>query len=368
MAKTMAVPPTYAPIPSAIHPHHAAVNASTAVWAEKFGIGSTELRRRLVRQDIGTFAARILPEGQDEVVSLLADFVLWLFGVDDGYCEEGELGHRPGELAGVLQRLVRVAQNPEAPFLLDDSLANGLRNLRLRVSRYGTVGQTARWVDALREYYLSVAWEAEFRRTKTVPDLNDYTLMRLYDGATTVVFPLLEMGHEYELQSHERDQEAVRAAGEMASLIITWDNDIFSHHKESRGSGYYLNVIRVLTHEYGLSQRQALTMAIAQRDRVMVLFLRLREALLEQASPQLRQYLHSLGTFIRGSQDWGISSLRYTTPEDPASLPSTFRETPTDASDEPLDIPAISWWWNLLPPSTAPQGYQAPRQAEPVPA
>jgi hypothetical protein len=109
-------------------------------------------------------------------------------------------------------------------------------------------------------------------------------------------------------------------------------------------------VLRVLEYEHGIPPEEALRRAVAQRDRVTCLFLRLRDELAVTGSPQLRQYLENLGTFIRGAQDWGISSHRYTTPEDPAALPSTFRDTPTDDSDEPLDIPAIAWWWDV--PST----------------
>ncbi|GAA0667182.1 hypothetical protein GCM10010193_18470 [Kitasatospora atroaurantiaca] len=349
------VPPIFSPYSPAIHPRHEVIDRRTAAWADAFDIGSPELRSQLIKHDIGTFAARILPEGREEVVGILADFVLWLFGVDDGFCEEGELGSRPGELLGALSRLLRVAQNPEAPMLLEDSLASGLRDLRRRISAYGTAGQVARWVDALREYFLSVVWEAEHRSRGTVPDLNDYTLMRIYDGATSVVLPLLEMGHGYELQPHERDQTSVRAAAEMAYFIICWDNDLFSYHKESRTGRYYLNVIRVLEHAHGVTPDEALSTAIAHRDRVLCLFVRLCDSLRRQGSPQLRQYLDSLEAFIRGAQDWGISSLRYTTPDDPADLPEAFRETPTDDSQEPLDIPAIAWWWDLLPRESSSQ-------------
>ncbi|GAA3371641.1 hypothetical protein GCM10020367_23120 [Streptomyces sannanensis] len=351
MGPELIVPPIFTPIPPAIHPRHAEVDVQTAAWAETFRIGSEELRGKLVTQDIGTFSARILPEGREEVVSLLADFVLWLFGVDDGHCEEGELGHRPGDLAGMLHCLLRVAQNPEASMLENDPLAAGLRDLRIRVDRYGTAGQAARWIDALREYFFSVVWEASHRRAGTVPDLNDYTLMRLYDGATSVVLPMLEMGYGYELQPHEREKTAVRAATEMASFIITWDNDIFSYHKEARSTGYWLNALRVLERENGLTPDEALDLAISQRDRVMLLFMRLKDHLSEQGSPQLRQYLDSLACFIRGAQDWGITSVRYTTPDDPANIPSVFRDTPTDDSSEPLDIPCVSWWWDLVPDS-----------------
>ncbi|MFJ6651119.1 selina-4(15),7(11)-diene synthase [Streptomyces sp. NPDC091290] len=354
MPSELIVPPLFSPIPPAIHPRHACIDAGTTAWAEHFEIGSPELRGRLVRHDIGTFSARILPDGREEVILLLSDFVLWLFGVDDGYCEEGELGHLPGELAGVLHRLTRVAQTPHTLMLDDDTLAAGLRDLRARVDRYGTPDQAARWVDALREYFFSVVWEAGHRREGSVPGLNDYTLMRLYDGATSVVLPMLEMGHGYELQAYERTSPAVRAAAEMASFIITWDNDILSDHKERHAAGYHLNVLRVLESEHGLTADEALDLAIAQRDRVMCLFMRLYKHLTRVGSPQLRQYVASLTHFIRAAQDWGISSVRYTTPENPASIPTGFTDTPTDDSPEPLQIPAISWWWEVLPEEATP--------------
>lgn len=359
MGPELTVPPIFSPIPPAIHPRHAAIDAQTAAWAETFSIGNPELRARLIRHDIGTFSAMILPDGREEVVSILADFVLWLFGVDDGYCEESDLGHRPGDLTAVLHRLLRVAQNPDTALLASDPLATGLRDLRARISRHGTHGQAARWIDALREYFFSVTWEADHRRAGTVPDLNDYTLMRLYDGATTVVLPLLEIAHGYELQPHERDHPATRAAAEMASFIITWDNDILSHHKESRSRGYWLNVLRVLEHHHQLSPDEALTTAVAQRDRVMCLYMRLHHHLMADASPQLHRYLASINHFIRGAQDWGISSHRYTTPEDPADLPTTFSDVPTDSSDQPLDIPVITWWWSLVPKAVGRGGPEA---------
>jgi hypothetical protein len=345
----LAIPPLYSPFKPAIHPAHAAINRRTGEWAERFGIGPAELRRQLTDHDIGTFAARILPEGQEEVVQILGDFIIWLFGVDDGYCEESDLGSRPGELAAQLSRLLRVAQNPEAPLLLRDPLAEGLRDLRRRIDAYASPAQQARWVDALREYFLSVVWESQHRAQGTIPGLNDYTLMRMYDGAITVVLPLLEIGHGYELPANVRDSRLVRCAAEMTSFIIAWDNDILSYRKENRAGGHCLNVVRVLSSDMGLHPEDALATAIAQRDRVTCLFLRMQDALAPGATSELQQYLASLGSFIRAAQDWEITSHRYTTPHNPANLPTSFAAAPTDDSTQPLPIPAIAWWWNSLP-------------------
>lgn len=342
----MDIPPLYTPFDPAIHPEYEAIDQQTARWAREFGIGDRDLRERLVDHDIGVFAARILPEGCREVVQIVGDFVLWLFGVDDGHCEEGPLGTRPGELAMMLARLLRVAQNPEIPTLRDDSLAAGLRDLRRRIDRYATPVQSARWVDALREYFLSVVCEAHHRSRHTVPGLDDYTLMRLYDGAASVVLPLLEIGHGYELRPHERDATAVRALSEMACFVISWDNDILSQRKEAQDGYDCLNVQRVLQHEQGLTPHQALTAAISHRDRVLQLFVRLREHLVPAASSELRQYLSSLGCFIRAAQDWEATSPRYVVP---GSVPTTFRDEPAGTCTDPVPIPVIEWWWDLLP-------------------
>ncbi|MDI2130048.1 selina-4(15),7(11)-diene synthase [Yinghuangia seranimata] len=349
MTQRLAVPPIYSPFQAAVHPRYAAIDKQTIDWADKFQIGSEALRTKLVTHEIGTFAARILPEGREEAIGIVADFVLWLFGVDDGHCEEGSLGTDPKELVAVLSRLTRIAQNPEAPMMLDDPLARGLRDLRQRIAVHASPVQTARWVDALREYFMSVVWEASHRTLGTVPDLNDYTLMRLYDGATSVIPPMMEFAYGYELKPNERDDLRVRALAEMAYFLITWDNDIFSYHKESRAGQYYLNVLRVLEYHDNLTPEQALPTVIAQRDRVTCLFLRIREQVLATASTELRQYIDSLAAFIRAAQDWGVSSRRYTTPEDPANLPAMFHDTPSDTSTEPLPIPCIAWWWDLLP-------------------
>ncbi|MFC7307259.1 selina-4(15),7(11)-diene synthase [Streptomyces monticola] len=330
-------------------PDHALIEQRTGEWAEQFRIGSPALRRHLVTHDIGTFAARILPGGEPQVVQIPGDFVLWLFGVDDGHCEEGDLGRNPEDLAVLSAGLLRIVQNPEVPTLGTDPLAAGLRDLRRRIDVHATPGRTARWVDALREYFFSVIWEASYRKRNGVACLDAHTLMRLYDGATSVIPPLLEMGHGYELDSLERDSTAVRAATEMAYSVITWDNDIFSHHKECRSGLYYLDAVRVLEREYGLTTAEALTEAIRQRDHVLVLFEEPTATLRRQGSPRLRTFLGSLADFIRGAQDWGISSLRYTTPDDPAALPDVFERTPQVSRSAPLGIPSIDWWWDQLP-------------------
>jgi hypothetical protein len=339
------IPAMYSPFPFATHSAHAAINQRTSAWAQAIGLGSEELRNRLVKHAIGTFAARILPEGDERVVQVIADFIMWVFVFDDGCCEEGSLGEHPGELAGEVTRLLRIAQHPAASLKVEEPLAAGLRDLRRRVGKLGTPIQAMRWVHALREYGLGVVWEAHHRNQGTFPTFNDYTLMRLHDGAVPVVQALLELGRDRELGPEERDCQPMQAVCDIANFIISWDNDILSFHKESRGGRFWLNAIRVLGHERGLPLEEALRVCIAQRDQAIGLYLRLREYLARNGSTRVSTYLKALDSFIRGAQEWEITSIRYTSLEDPHLLPDHFINTPSNTSTQRLDMPSLAWWW-----------------------
>ncbi len=336
-----AFPAIHTPIPPAIHPAAERVNAHTARWAGEWDLGEPEHRSHLVRQDLGGFAARILPGGAEPVLEILADFVLWLFTVDDNWCEQGVTSRRPGELAGMLSRLLRAAQAPETPILRTDPLAATLRDLRRRLDRTGSPEQVARWVDALREYCLAVVWEAQHRRSETVPELDDYVLMRLYNGATSPIYPLLEIGNGYELAARERSHPQVRTATEMASFVICWDNDLYSLAREN--TGRVLNAPTVTAQHARVPLEQAIAETIGQRNEVLTRFLELRDELDHEASPRLRRYLRDLATFIRAAQDWTLGSARYAGSVPAITAP--LRDTPAASTGRPIGIPALAGWW-----------------------
>lgn len=358
----MQVPALYAPFPTAIHPAYQAIEQATRDWGENNQVGSPELRERLARHDLGVFGARILPHTADTWrPSWLGDFVWWLFAVDDGLCEEAALGHRPGALAAQLSDLLYVAEFPHAQVLLDDPLARALRDLRRRLADHATDAQLAAWIAALREYVMSVVREAHYRAKGAVPDLNAYTIMRLHDGATSVVPPILEIGDP--LTDDERGRPDVRALISMASMIICWDNDILSNHKEIQDSTttrYYLNALRVLEEHYGCRSGDALRIAVDQRNRVTLRFVTLAAEVQSTGSPALGRYVDALCDFIAAALAWGLSSARYPRPED---HPITLTTSPAGISADPLDIPATTWWWNHPTPTPA-----IPPRRQPPPA
>ncbi|HEX3784559.1 MAG TPA: hypothetical protein VHX38_33280 [Pseudonocardiaceae bacterium] len=267
---------------------------------------------------------------------------------DDEYCDEGNLGRSPGEFSLVLARMLRAAEAPEIEDFGGDRYAAALRDLRLRLGRYASPVQVSRWVSALRLYFFFLVWEAGHRSRGSVPDLDEYAMSRIDTGSMRTHLMVLDVIDGYEVPATEMEQIEVRALVEIMATVIGWDNDIFSQYKESvRDSGSW-NLISILARERHYSHAEALTDAVAMRDRVVTLFLLLRAKVSAHASAELRRYLESVGGWIPANIDWSLTSGRYPNPDDLPQFADFLAAGPSDTSTQPLPIPSIAWWWGLL--------------------
>lgn len=341
------IPPFYCPLPGALHPQWEAVNRRSVEWLEEFGLFESRRQyERLVDTRVGELVGRVSPRGGPEALQVAADFYQWLFAFDDAYCDEGALGSRPEALVVELARILRAAEAPGNAAPDGEGYLAALRDLRLRLDRIATPVQTNRWVEALRGYFFFQVWEAANRSRGTIPTLDEYTVARMQSGAVKATMMLLDVAEGYELPAAEMDHPLTRALTEMACTVIDWDNDIASHHKESLRSRDNQNLRDILAHEQDLSQQEALHRAIAMRDRVMVRFLRLKDAADATESVARRRYVTSLCDWIRGNLDWQVSTNRYRNPEKPVVLESGFAECPSTELTDPLPIPSVQWWWD----------------------
>jgi hypothetical protein len=160
---------------------------------------------------------------------------------------------------------------------------------------------------------------------------------------------LLDVADGYELPAAQLEHPAIWALNEMVCTIVGWDNDLLTYHKEVLRGGADHNLITVLQHAYGYPADEAVSQAVAMRDRVLCLFLRLRDHVADGADLNLRRYLAGLSSWVRGHLDWGMATARYRNPENPADLPGEFADAPHDDGGEPLPIPSVAWWWGQLP-------------------
>ncbi|GAB2737077.1 hypothetical protein GCM10027174_07630 [Salinifilum aidingensis] len=342
-----AMPPFYCPIDPALHPDVDTIEKQAISWIDDIGMYEDATRRRhVIKSNSAEFFARFAPSGIAENVLLAAKWVYWGFAFDDVRCDNGPLSARPEEFVAVAGRVQRVLEAPHSLDAAEDPYLRALHDIGLAMRRQATPTQVRRFIDAHRAWLHGVAWQIGNQARGVRPPLNDYLAMRLGSSGGFPTMALLEIANGAEVPDGEMDHPAVRAASEAAVLTAGLDNDLHSYRREQRDRHADQNIITVLVENEGHSAEEALTEAVALRDRMMQVYLRLREQLLPDAGPELRTYLSCLGAGIRGNIDWGLRVPRYTAHDGPGeSGHPGWARVPSDPDPTAPALPAISWWW-----------------------
>ncbi|MFI6638191.1 terpene synthase family protein [Streptomyces sp. NPDC050504] len=348
LVQQLPVVPFYCPVPTAVHPSARVLNDMTVHWMLRQKLDTDELqRKRLARVDFGGLTAYTMPYGKLERLSFMAKFHAVLFSLDDGVCDEGFA--TADTMARETSRIVRGIEAPAVRLTDESPHGAALRALRLELERFATRQQLRRWTDAMRVYTSGLVWEASCRRSPGLPSLDDYVTLWMRAIGMAPSTAMIEVMAGYEVPDHDMEDPRVRALTEITWTLVSWDNDLYSRNKELLRADDNLNLIDVLSEELSCDPHDALERAVEMRDRVMVLFLRLRDQVLRYASDELRRYIKGLGQFIRGHLDWASRCPRYSLPASPITAPDQWwKQRPADDSREPLPIPTIAWWWDQL--------------------
>ncbi|MFI9824358.1 hypothetical protein ACIHFC_28465 [Streptomyces sp. NPDC052013] len=352
MSPSAHIPPFYCPIPAGIHPAAYEINNRSIEWMNRLNLGiSAEHRQKLAAGKFGLLASLTSPEGTADGVQWSSDWLYWSFALDDAR----DLPDQSRPLEEVAAHTAKLQRTLEVPCsdlikLEEDPLAEGIVDLMGRLDVLATPTQRERFSNTMRQYFFAELWETSLHRRGLVPGLNEWTSIRIGVGGGLVAQELAPIVNVYEVRSEEMDAPPVRALMEMCALLTAWDNDLYSYHVETNGQVLGFNLPDVLRHVNGYSVHEALGQAAAWRDRVMHLFLRLRNQVSASASPALRRFLHNQGQWIRGNIAWGLTSNRYSPDATTRAVRSQtgWSSQPRDSSLDPLPLPSIAWWWEQL--------------------
>ncbi|WP_159395852.1 terpene synthase family protein [Streptomyces sp. 3211] len=347
----------YHPLEPAIHPMAAEIDERAVSWMHSFGLGANnEARERMVHYRVGQLASRIVPDGHHEGLQIFADFLTWIFALDDEYCDEGMLGSKPGELADAVSRMLCAFESPES--LIEDPAdrySHALRDLRLRLETCATSSQIGYLSGTLGGYLLSEVRKAGYVSAGRHPrSLDSYVPMLMQNGGTLamIAFPPIVQGYEVPLsllQSHP-----ARAVTEMCATIANCDSDILSYSKGWIRSGHGFNTIDVICREYHCSEQAAFIAVKGMRDQIMELFLRMFQHLSSHGVPNLDRYMAGLHRYMRGVIDWHSETDRYVhsgrVKEDcEISEKSEWGDPVSVLQCDPLLTQATAWWWRYDP-------------------
>ncbi|MFD4938310.1 terpene synthase family protein [Streptomyces virginiae] len=347
--------PFYCPIPPTPHPPADQLDADSVRWMVDFGICTPD--SWLAQINSGHVAAMMVPLHEDEGparhLGLFSDFCYWAYAWDDA--RDARLDLRPpGALTSHCLRLDRILDHPGPAPHERDPYCQSLWDLRRRLADLADTDQALRVSDGTRRYiHGSYQWTRK-QRSRTIPTLNDYLLLRSDDCAGSWMVPFYPLIGGYQLTPEEANDPLALIITDLVPLIGALDNDVISHHREAAIGEF--NVLDVLRNENGYPLTDAVTDAIALRDRLMTLYVRIRDHLARTAGPHLARFAHDIGYIIRGHMEWARETNRYRTPQDAKTgelhdaTPFTIDWTdhPSDDNPEPPDLPAIAWWWDHI--------------------
>ncbi|UGY94446.1 terpene synthase family protein [Streptomyces gobiensis] len=353
------LPAFYCPIETDIdiHPQAAALEKRAIEWIDAFGLypDATERAWGLATHS-AEFSCRIIPHGDPDPLLLFIEWNYWANAVDDWH-DSGANATSTAGIADHSVRLIRALEAPGSAMLPPGPLTAALDDLVARTRAMLTPFQLRRFADGTRDWLFGAGWQTANAERGVMPALNDFATMTVSTNGTRFTLAFSDISNGIQLSPEVLYSAPVQALTDAAGFIVSSDNDLFSYAKEDHHDLPEQNLVNVLAHRNGCSPKEALPEAVAIRDRVMTLFLRLREQLAQDADPELNRYLESLGHYLSGCLAWMNTAPRYASPRNRNPLPVpgatysiTYRDTPTDPSPDPVPIPSIAWWWNQLDP------------------
>lgn len=340
----------YSPLPHAVNFNVQEMERRGIAWMDRFDLfADAAQRERLMRTGSGRFASHVLPMAREQPLQWATDLFLWSAAFDDEY----GAGVDPVLLAESLSRLHRGLDAFESRIASTDRHARALRDLHVRLSAFATPEQVERWVEAMRGWLMTEVWKASAAARSLAPEINDYVVLRMYSGGMAMAISLIPILGGYDISRYRHADPRVRALNEIAALLLGLDRDLISiarDRQHTRDGRYLLDVVRGESSAAGFEPVVWSTML---RDRVMGLFVRLRDQMAKNAPMLLACYLSDVGLALRGAAEWALSPVRGSSSGEQnaelVSAPGHWADMLSGLDVSPPTIPAIAWWWRYDP-------------------
>ncbi|MFI6757768.1 terpene synthase [Micromonospora sp. NPDC050417] len=304
------------PFPARVHPHAAQAAQRSARWATELGlIVTADAARRLDRANAGDLAGRACPDAQPDRLDLLTDLVTWLFAFDDA-CDDDGLGADPRRLSPVVSRLLDVLDllgDDAPPTLLAAAGPTGvaLHDLCRRLRGGDHPDLLVRFAAQVRDYLLSLLWEAANREHHRVPAVDEYIQMRRHTGAVHPSFTLTDHARDARPSWSALADPRLSALDRLAADLVCWCNDVFSYGKERRLEQDGHNLTLVIARETGQDEQTALAEAADRFNAALDAYLALERTVLDGADPAVTRTVEGRRAWIRATYDWSMNASRY---------------------------------------------------------
>ncbi|MEU9113274.1 hypothetical protein AB0D04_16205 [Streptomyces sp. NPDC048483] len=336
----------YCPLPAQESPEAVLLQQRTLEWAEKFDLGCGDPERTAMLASVGAaYTIHVTPHAAGPTAQALCDYNAWAWAAN----ERVSASRQASEFIVDAGRWERIMRSPHSWPDATDPMDAGLRDAFTRLRNFLTPVQWERFVAGQSHWISSMGWEAAVWEQGGSRTLNHYLAVRLGSAGSYSAAAFLDAVERIELGEREWAHPTLRAAVEAGMLAAILDNDRYSYPRERRlriGKHNVFDVLRREHPEYSLGQ--AVTEGITLRDRLLTLYLQLRDQLLTDAGNDLRRYLTGLDCIISGNLTMAATAVRYLSPD----TAHAFQRTSTPPCDLPTgpppSSPTIAWWWDQL--------------------
>ncbi|MEU4955280.1 terpene synthase family protein [Streptomyces lavendulae] len=361
MTVSFDLPPFYCPLPPPRpHPDEKLLEERALRWLESLGLFTNPANRiRCADTRSHQLMARMTPGAPTELTQLGVDWAYLAFAFDDLRTDTGPSSVDTTSLRLWFEGLDYASNTLDTSSLPDDVFYTAIASLSARIKAATTPALWRRWLADNRTTYWAGVWEAAHRSTGILADFSGFLSVRPHLGLAPSTFTCAEIAAELQVPEHERHDPLVRAVTEAAWLLITIDDDLYSHPKEhwlAQHTGHdpatEPTPIPILMRQHHLTEASATHLLGQIRDRVMTQALRLVERVARGPySHDTQTMTDMVVNAVRATLDWAQHATRYTNPDGhhPDAIHLNWAGV-TDApvrDTTPLPYPAISWWWDL---------------------
>jgi hypothetical protein len=313
MLEAIAVPRLSFQSPSMISSEADEIDKRSIAWVEQHSmLHRPDQFDRLRRAKLGYLSARTYPLAPPDVLRVLSDWHIWLFALDDGYCDESDFGARPLDMVQMAARLMQIVDSPAEVIPQGAGrCASALHDVRERLEKHTSGPQLGRWIAAVHDYLFGIVWESANRAQGTIPSLTDYIPLRRSAGAVTSCLTLIDTANSTEITATEWASPRLQYLTKTAANLIAWDNDIVSYNKERTDHGAMHNLVTVLAAERSCSPAEAVAAALELRQAEVIKFAEIEADVRLSNSDAAHSYVTGLKHWIKGFLDYAYGSYRY---------------------------------------------------------
>ncbi|KAJ7910913.1 terpenoid synthase [Mycena leptocephala] len=301
-----------------INQYYNDVEAECALWIQNFPRLSPATRGAAFSKTAGSLlAAMTYPEATSFHLRSCCELMYTFYTVDEF------TDRLDGAGAKVLcDATIDAIENPDKPRLEGEPIVGEIaRQFWQRASISASKASRERFIKTWRSYVTSVVQQAERRSTSYICTLDEYMIARRDNIGTDPSFVFVEISLGLDLPHEVMEHPAIVSLGRDATDMLIIGNDLVSYKKEVLANSADYNILTIIMVNNQTDLVGAVQWVSDRHDELVEHFLAAKDDILnhrngvpswgEAIDLQVERYIHGLGLWICGHDEWGFHSRRY---------------------------------------------------------